>query len=101
VQSGAIEDTYVRPNINWNVIKDVTLQTSLFYEHGTEGGGQQASLLEKNYDSYGGGLSLSYSPMKKSHDQRQLPVNPEVFRCSVAGIHAKHGWTGRLPYTPK
>jgi hypothetical protein len=47
------------------VIKDVTLQTSLFYEHGAEGGGQQASLLEKNYDQYGGGLNLSYSPMKK------------------------------------
>jgi hypothetical protein len=43
----------------------VTLQTSLFYEHGVEGGGQQASLIEKNYDWYGGGLSLSYSPMKK------------------------------------
>ena len=65
VQSGAIEDSYVRPNINWNVIKDVTLQTSFSYEHGTVGGGQQASLTEKNYDWYGGGLSLSYSPMKK------------------------------------
>jgi hypothetical protein len=47
------------------VIKDVTLQTSFSYEHGTVGGGQQASLTEKNYDWYGGGLSLSYSPMKK------------------------------------
>jgi hypothetical protein len=65
VQSDAIEDSYVRPNINWNVIKDVTLQTSFSYEHGTVGGGQQASLTEKNYDWYGGGLSLSYSPMKK------------------------------------
>jgi hypothetical protein len=65
IQSDAIEDSYIRPNVDWNVIKDVTLQTSLFYEHGVEGGGQQASLLEKNYDWYGGGLSLSYSPMKK------------------------------------
>jgi len=65
VQSDAIEDSYVRPNINWNVIKDVTLQTSFSYEHGTVGGGQQASLLEKSYDWYGGGLSLAYSPMKE------------------------------------
>jgi hypothetical protein len=65
IQSDAIEVSYLRPSVNWNVIKDVTLQTSLFYEHGVEGGGQQASLLENNYDWYGGGLSLSYSPMKK------------------------------------
>jgi len=65
IQSDAIEDSYIRPSVDWNVIKDVTLQTSLFYEHGDEGGGQQASLLEKNYDWYGGGLSLSYAPMKK------------------------------------
>ena len=65
IQSDAIEVSYIRPSVDWNVIKDVTLQTSLFYEHGAEGGGQQASLLEKNYDQYGGGLSLSYSPMKK------------------------------------
>jgi len=65
VQSDAIEDSYIRPSVDWKVIKDVTLQTSLFYEHGAEGGGQQASLLEKNYDQYGGGLNLSYSPMKK------------------------------------
>ena len=65
IQSDAIEDSYIRPSVDWKVIKDVTLQTSLFYEHGAEGGGQQASLLEKNYDQYGGGLNLSYSPMKK------------------------------------
>ena len=65
IQSDAIEDSYIRPSVDWKVIKDVTLQTSLSYEHGAEGGGQQASLLEKNYDQYGGGLNLSYSPMKK------------------------------------
>ena len=65
IQSDAIEDSYIRPSVDWNVIKDVTLQTSLFYEHGSEGGGQQASLLENNFDWYGGALSLSYSPMKK------------------------------------
>jgi Putative beta-barrel porin 2 len=65
IQSDAIEVSYIRPSVDWKVIKDVTLQTSLFYEHGAEGGGQQASLLEKNYDQYGGGLNLSYSLTKK------------------------------------
>jgi hypothetical protein len=65
IQSDAIEDSYIRSSADWKVIKDVTLQPSLFYEHGKEGGGQQASLLENNYNWYGGGLSLSYSPMKK------------------------------------
>jgi len=65
IQSDAIEDSYIRPSVDWKVIKDVTLQTSLFYVHGVEGGGQQASLQEKNYDQYGGGLNLSYSLTKK------------------------------------
>lgn len=65
IESDAIEDWYIRPSANWNVIKDVTLQPSLFYEHGEEAGGQQASLLENNFDWYGGALSLSYSPMKR------------------------------------
>ena len=99
MQSDAIEDSYIRPNIDWNVIKDVTLQTSRFYEHGTEGGGQQASLTEKNYDWYGGGLSLSYSPMKKVTISAELPVNSEVFRCGVAGIHAEHGWIADCVHT--
>jgi hypothetical protein len=65
IQSAAIEDSYIRPGVKWNMIKDLTLQTSLFYKHGAEGGGQQAGLLENNYDWYGGGLSLAYSPTEK------------------------------------
>jgi hypothetical protein len=65
IEADSIEDWYFRPNINWTVIKDVGLQTSLFYEHGKQGGGQLASLLEEHFDWYGGGLTLSYSPMKK------------------------------------
>lgn len=65
VESDAIVVTYVRPGITWNVIKNVSLQTSGFYEHGDESAGQQASLLENNYNWYGGALSLSYSPMKE------------------------------------
>jgi hypothetical protein len=67
IESDAIEDSYIRPNLTWNIINGVVLNTSLFYEHGSEGGGQQASLLESNFDWYGGQLSLSYSPMKRLH----------------------------------
>jgi hypothetical protein len=65
VESDAIEVTYIRPGVDWNLINNVTLQTSGFYEHGDESAGQQASWLENNYDYYGGALSLSYSPMKE------------------------------------
>ena len=65
IEADSIEDWYFRPNISWKVIKDVGLQTSFFYEHGKQGGGRLASLSEENYDWYGGGLTLSCSPMKK------------------------------------
>lgn len=65
IESDAIEDTYIRPSATWNIINGVALQSSLFYEHGSEGAGQEASLVESNFDWYGGSLSLSYSPMKR------------------------------------
>jgi hypothetical protein len=100
VQSGAIEDSYVRPNINWNVIKDVTLQTSFSYEHGTEGGGQQASLQEKSYDWYGGGLSLSYSPMKKVRISANYRLT--LRSSDVASREYTQNMVGlQIAYTPK
>ena len=65
IQSDAIESYYVRPSMDWALIRHVTLHTSLFYEHGTLAGGQPTSLQEKGYDWYGGGLNLAYSPMKR------------------------------------
>jgi hypothetical protein len=65
VQSEFIEDSYIRPGLTWSIIKDVSLNTSLFYEHGSEYGGLPSSLQESSYDWYGGGLGLSYSPMRK------------------------------------
>ena len=65
IQSDAIEDSYVRPSVDLSLVKNVTLNASLFYEHGSEGGGQQASLLESNFDWYGGSLGLGYSPTKR------------------------------------
>jgi hypothetical protein len=84
IGSDAIEDSYIRPSITWNVIKNVSLQTSLFYEHGVEAGGQQASLLENNFDWYGGALNLSYSPMKRI----RLSVN---YRLTLRNSNAALG----------
>jgi len=60
IQSDAIEDTYFRPAITWNIFKNVSIQTSAFYEHGSSTGG-----IRETYDWYGGQLSMSYSPAKR------------------------------------
>jgi hypothetical protein len=65
IQSDAVEDSYFRPNITWTIVKDLTLNTSFFYEHGNEGVGNIAGNLTETYDWYGGGLMLSYPLMKK------------------------------------
>jgi hypothetical protein len=64
IESDAIEDYYVRPTVNWALTRTVTLQPSLFYEHGAEAAGQAASQHESSFDWYGGALSLAYSPTK-------------------------------------
>jgi len=100
IQSDAIEDSYIRSSADWKVIKDVTLQSSLFYEHGKEGGGQQASLLENNYDWYGGGLSLSYSPMKKV--QIGLNYRLTLRSSNVASREYSQNMVGlQITYTPQ
>jgi hypothetical protein len=65
IESDTIEDTYVRPNLTWNFIKNVAIGTSLSYEQGTQGGGQLATTFGQKYDYFGAGFSASYSPMKR------------------------------------
>ena len=65
IQSDAIEDWYFRPNVTWTIFKDVSLNTSLFYEHGNQGAGNVTGNLAETYDWYGGGLTASYPLMKK------------------------------------
>ncbi|MEJ0090056.1 MAG: hypothetical protein WDM80_09975 [Limisphaerales bacterium] len=64
-QSGALEDWYIRPSATWGVIKNVTLQTSLFYEHGDTVGGQLPGNSETRFSWYGGEINLSCMPHKK------------------------------------
>jgi hypothetical protein len=65
IEADLIEDWYFRPNITWKIVKDLNLNTSLFYEHGNEGAGNVSGNLTETYDWYGGGLNISYPLMKK------------------------------------
>jgi hypothetical protein len=65
IESDVIEDSYLRPNITWTILKDLSLNTSLFYEHGVQGAGNVSGNLSETYDWYGGALTLGYSLMKK------------------------------------
>lgn len=58
------ETWYVRPNVNWNIIKRLGIQTGLFYERGTQGSNLDGRLAE-TYDYYGGSLSLSHAITKQ------------------------------------
>ena len=60
ILANVLEDYYVRPTINWNIIKNLTLATSLFYELGNQGVGNVRGNLVENFDWYGGALSLSH-----------------------------------------
>jgi hypothetical protein len=64
-QSDAVEDWYIRPSANWKLIRNVSLKTALFYEHGNPVGGQLSSYTEDRFDWYGGEFDVSYSPMRK------------------------------------
>jgi hypothetical protein len=59
-QSDLVEDWYVRPSITWNIIKDLTFNTSLFYEHGNQGVGNITGNLTDTFDWYGGELNLEH-----------------------------------------
>jgi hypothetical protein len=100
IQSATIEDSYIRPSLTWSFIKDVTLNTSLFYENGSEDGDLQASLSEKSYDHYGGGLSLSYSPTKKL--KLSLNYRLTLRSSDVAAREYTQNMVGlQIAYTPQ
>ncbi|MGD0252357.1 MAG: outer membrane beta-barrel protein, partial [Verrucomicrobiota bacterium] len=65
IQSDAIEDYYVRPSIHWDIIKNVSLNTSLSYEHGNQGAGNVAGNLTETFDWLTTEVGVSYSIIKK------------------------------------
>lgn len=67
IQSDANEVWYFRPSLGWRVIKNLNLQTSLFYEHGKQGAGNVVGNLTEMYDWYGGGINLGRPLTKRLH----------------------------------
>jgi hypothetical protein len=65
IQSDAVEDTYVDVGAQWAVIKAISLQTSMNYDHGKEGAGNVRGNLTDTYDWINAGFSVSYSVMKR------------------------------------
>lgn len=61
----SIEDWYVRPAIDWHVIKNLIFSTYLSYEHGEQGQRDQAGAVGETYDWLGAGLGLSHPITKK------------------------------------
>ena len=59
-QSDLVEDWYVRPSITWKIIRDLTFNTDIFYEHGNQGVGNVSGNLGNNgtFDWYGGSLNV-------------------------------------------
>lgn len=64
-EADSIEDSYLRPSIRWNIIKDLTFSTYLSYEHGKQGHANQTGAIAETYDWLGTGFSLSH-PITKN-----------------------------------
>lgn len=60
-----IEDYYVRPSVDWYIIRDLKLTTYLSYEHGKQGEGELGAALSETYDWVGTGLAISYPITRK------------------------------------
>jgi hypothetical protein len=65
IQSDVVEDYYVRPSIHWDIIKNVSLNTSFSYEHGNQGQGNVSGNLVETFDWLGADVGASYSILKK------------------------------------
>jgi len=65
IQSDAIGIWYVRPGIQWRIVKDLGLNTFFSFENGKQGVGNVVGNLTETYDWIGAGFNLSYPVMKK------------------------------------
>jgi hypothetical protein len=65
IASDAIADSYVRPGIHLKLIKDVTLNIGVSYEHGQQGAGNVTGNLTETYDYTGATFGADYALMKK------------------------------------
>lgn len=65
LQADSTQSTYVRPALNWNLIKDLSLSTSFSYEHGTQTASSLIGSGSEAYDVTSGTLGLTYALLKK------------------------------------
>jgi hypothetical protein len=63
IQANNVEDWYVTSSINWKIVQDLTLNTSLGYQNGTQLLISQQSTSE-NFDWFWVGLGATYSVTK-------------------------------------
>ena len=59
IQADSVESWYFRPGFTWKLIKNLSLNLYLAYEHGKQGSSDQSSISEETYDWFGGGLGLN------------------------------------------
>ncbi len=64
-KTDAIEEWYVRPAVDWNIMEQLSASTYLSFEHGDEGSVSQVARPSETYDWFGWGLNLGHSFSKK------------------------------------
>lgn len=65
IQADALEDWYLRPEVQWKIMESLAFNLSLNYEHGKQGVGNIAGNLTENYDWLAGGFGTSYAITKR------------------------------------
>jgi hypothetical protein len=64
IEANIISDWYVRPSVNWNIIKNVSLTTFLSYEHGEQSRQGIVGAASETFDWFSGGLTIAYTFLK-------------------------------------
>ena len=90
IQSDAIEDYYVRPAIHWDIIKNVSLNTSISYEHGNQGAGKCGGQPRGNLRLARGRCGRQLFGLEKALAGLELPPHPPVIQYREQRIYAKH-----------
>jgi hypothetical protein len=65
IYGDTIEDWYLRPTVNLKIIKDLTLNTYISFQNGTQGIGNRTGSLAENFDWLTWHLGLTYPFMKR------------------------------------
>jgi len=65
IYGDTIEDWYLRPSVSFKIIKNLTLNTSFSYQHGTQGLGNFTGSLAENFDWFTWSIGLSRPLIKR------------------------------------